>query len=401
MGFKENFLKYVSFDTTSSEEYKNKPSNPNEYELAKYLKGQLEGLGVKDLHINEFATVYGYFPGDPEKEPIYLIAHLDTSNQASGKNIKPRCVIYDGAPIELSKGIYLSEAEFESLKDKVGHELIVTDGTTLLGGDDKAGIAIIMSLLELLHENPSIKHCPIEVIFNSDEEIGIGASHITTSLIKSKYGYTVDGGALKYIANENFNAASVNVLIKGRSIHPGDAKDKMINSLNVAHDFHASLPTFLRPEHTEGRVGFYHLTDLKGNEEETSMSYIVREHSRSKLELMLDLIRKSADRINERFNANIVHLDIKNQYCNMKDIIDKNPEITKRIEEAYQKLGIHYEFEPIRGGTDGAQLTFLGYPTPNIATGDYNCHGRFEFVDVNESLSVIQILLEMVKNEKY
>lgn len=399
MGFKERFLNYVKFDTTSSEEYKNRPSNANEYELAKQLKYELEQLGVENIRINEFATIYGYLPGDPSRDSIYLIAHLDTSSQASGKNVKARSVIYDGQPVELSKGIYLSEDEFDSLKEKVGHELIVTDGTTLLGGDDKAGIAIIMSLLEYLHLNPEVKHCPIEVIFNSDEEIGIGASHITTSLIQSKYGYTIDGGALKYINVENFNAASLDVKIKGRSIHPGDAKDKMINSINVGYEFHSALPAYLRPEHTEGRVGFYHLCNISGNEEFTEMNYIVREHSRTKLNNMLEIARLAANRINEKYHKNIIELDIKNQYNNMKDIIDKNKDITARIESAYKTLGIHYEFEPIRGGTDGAQLTFMGFPTPNIATGDYNCHGRFEYVDVEESKTVIKILLEMVKTK--
>ena len=397
MGFKERFLEYIKFDTTSNEEYPNRPSNSNEYELAKLLKYELEQLGVENIRINEFASVYGYLPGDESLDSIYLIAHLDTSNQASGKNIKAKSVIYEGKPIELSKGIYLSEEDFDSLKEKVGHELIVTDGTTLLGGDDKAGIAIIMSLLEYLHTNPSVKHCPIEVIFNSDEEIGVGASHITTSLIKSKYGYTIDGGALKYINVENFNAISMDVKIKGRSIHPGDAKDKMINSINVGHQFHASLPNYLRPEHTEGRVGFYHLCNISGNEEFTEMNYIVREHSRAKLENMICIAKLSAKRINEFYGSEVIELDIKNQYNNMKELIDKNKDITSRIENAYKKLNIPFEYEPIRGGTDGAQLTFLGFPTPNIATGDYNCHGRFEYVDVNESNTVIEILLEMIK----
>lgn len=397
MGFKERFLNYVKYETTSDEEYENRPSNSNEYELAKLLKLELEELGVKNIFINEFATVYGYFPGDESLDSIYLIAHLDTSNQASGKNVKARSVIYDGKPIELSKGIFLSESDFDSLKDKIGHELIVTDGTTLLGGDDKAGIAIIMCLLEYLHKNPDVKHCPIEVIFNSDEEIGIGASHITTSLIKSKYGYTVDGGALKYINVENFNAASMDVKIKGRSIHPGDAKDKMINSINVAHEFHSSLPNYLRPEHTDGRVGFYHLCNISGNEEFTEMNYIVREHSRSKLEHMLSIAKQSAQRINDSYNQELIVLDIKNQYNNMKELIDANKSITERIEKAYHNLGIYFEYEPIRGGTDGAQLTFLGFSTPNLPTGDYNCHGRFEYVDVNEANKVVEILLEMVK----
>lgn len=395
MKLEERFLKYISFDTTSDEEFKDKASNENEYKLAEFLKNELLELGLKNININKYGTVYGYLEGDNSLESVYLISHLDTSNQAKGGPINPRIVTYDGKPIELSKGIYLNEEEFETLKDKVGHKLIVTDGTTLLGGDDKAGIAIIMCLLQYYVEHPEIKHCPIEVIFNSDEEIGIGASHIDTKLIKSEYGYTIDGGALKYINIENFNAASMNVYIKGRSIHPGSAKDKMINAINVGIMFHESLPNILRPENTSDRVGFYHLGNIKGSEENCELDYIVREHDNKKLEYMLELAKLSADRINEKLGTNAITLDIKNSYKNMKDILDKNKNIVSRIENAYKTLAIPYEFEPIRGGTDGAQLTFMGYPTPNIATGDYNCHGRFEYVDLDESYQVLEILKEM------
>lgn len=395
MKLEERFLKYISFDTTSDEEFKDKASNENEYKLAELLKEELTSLGLINININKYGTVYAYLPGDNSLDSIYLISHLDTSNQAKGGPIKPRILSYDGKPIELSKDIYLDENEFESLKDKIGHRLIVTDGTTLLGGDDKAGIAIIMSLLEYYVTHKEVKHSPIEVIFNSDEEIGIGAFHIDTKLIKSEYGYTVDGGALKYINIENFNASSMVVNIRGRSIHPGSAKNKMINAINVGMMFHEGLPNILRPENTSDRVGFYHLGNIKGSEEECTLEYIVREHDAKKLEYMLEIARLTASRINEKLNFNAISLDIKNSYKNMKEVLDKNKDIVSRIEKAYQTLHIPYEFEPIRGGTDGAQLTFMGYPTPNIATGDYNCHGRFEYVDLDESYQVLEILKEM------
>lgn len=399
--FYNRFKEYSKIDTTSSEVFSDKPSNENEFVLANLLKKQLEELGLIDLYINKFATVYGYFPGNDEnnKDSIALIAHLDTSNQANGKDIKARLVKFDGSDILLSNNIYLSKLDYPVLRNKIGHNLIVSDGTTLLGGDDKAGITIIMELIEYLVNNKNVKHCPIEVIFTSDEEIGVGADHVDIDKIKSKFGYTIDGGDLRYIEAENFNGASMKVIINGRAIHPGYAKDKMINAINVGIKFHNSLPEFLRPEDTSNRQGFYHLSDINGNEEKTVMDYIIREHDINKLNYMIEIANLSKERINNVYKKDIISLDIKLAYKNMKPELDKHKEVVDKIEKAYQNLNISYEFEAIRGGTDGASLTYKGLPCPNIATGSYNYHSRFEFIDVDESICVINILKEIVTNK--
>lgn len=396
--FYNRFKKYISIDTTSEIEYKDKPSNDNEFVLANILKKELVELGLINLNINKFATVYGYLKGndDSNKDSICLIAHLDTSNQAKGNNINSKLVKYKNKDIKLSNDIYLSSKDYEVLNNKLDHTLIVTDGTTLLGGDDKAGITIIMELLTYLVNNKEVKHCPIEVVFTSDEEIGIGADHIDLNLIKSKYAYTIDGGDLHYIDNENFNAATLNVHIKGRSIHPGYAKDKLINAINIGILFDESLPRYLRPQHTNDKIGFYHLSNIKGSEEECILNYIVREHDLNKLNYMLDIAKLTADRINELYNQKLINLEIINSYKNMKPLLDKNPSVIKRITDAYDKLNIKYEFNAIRGGTDGASLSYKGLICPNIATGGYNFHSRFEFVDLDESLQVIEILKQMV-----
>ena len=297
MDFIERFLKYVSYDTTSYEPKEEEASSPNQYELGKFIVNELKELKADEISINKFGTVYGYFKG--EGEPIALIAHLDTSSSASGKDIKPRIIEnYDGENIKLNEDTIMKTEDFPLLKDSKGHKLIVTDGTTLLGADDKAGVAIAMELVSYFVKN-NIKHRSIEVVFSTDEEIGVGADHIFLEDLKSKYGYTLDGGDIRAINIENFNAASMKLEIKGRSIHPGDAKDKMINAINVGIDFHNSLPTYLRPEHTTLREGFYHLNDIKGNEEFCELFYIVREHDLNKLNTMLDIARLSVKRINE------------------------------------------------------------------------------------------------------
>lgn len=394
MSIESRLKKYVSIDTTSNEVYEDKPSNENEFLLANLIKEELQDLGLINISINKFATLYGYLEGNDSNnnKPIALIAHLDTSNQARGDNIKPKIVTYEGRDIQLSDGIYLSCKDYPILNNKLNHKLMVSDGTTLLGGDDKAGIAIIMELLQFLKDNKSFKHCPIEVVFTSDEEIGVGADHIDLDKLKSKYGYTLDGGDLLYIDNENFNAASMKVVVDGISIHPGSAKDKLYNAINLGIEFHNSLPKFLRPEHTDKRVGFYHLCDIKGNEEHAELDYIVREHDLNKLNYMLELGQLTADRINEINGKKLISLEIKHSYYNMKENLDKNKEVINRICNAYKKLNLKYEFEAIRGGTDGATLTNRGFLCPNIATGGYNFHSRFEFVDLDESYKVLEIL---------
>lgn len=394
----ERFLRYVSFETTSSEKVlSNKASTPKQYLLAAELEKEIKLLGGEDVDVDKFGTVYGYFPGTIKRDPIALIAHQDTSPSASGANIVPRIIEnYDGKDIKLSDGIIMSVKEFPDLKISKGHEIIVTDGKTLLGGDDKAGIAIALDVVDYF-VTKNIPHSPIEVIFSTDEEVGAGADHINLKKVKSKFGYTIDGGDIAYFSIENFNAASMFVTVKGRSIHPGSAKDKMINALNVAIDFHDSLPKFMRPEDTEGREGFYHLLSLHGNEEEATMQYIVRDHDINKLHFMLDYVRLAFERINNRYGSDVVSMKIVETYKNMKPEIEKHPEVIKKIEDIYNQMGIKYSYEAIRGGTDGAELTYRGFPCPNLGTGDYNCHGRFEYVDVNQMKTMSEIVKKLYK----
>lgn len=395
----ERFLKYVGYETTSYEPKENEASSYGQYVLAKELAFELEELGAKDVTINEFGTVCATFKGDLEGPSIALIAHQDTSNSASGKDIKARIVDYKGGTIELSTGISLDPEEFKHLQGKEGHKLIVTDGTTLLGGDDKAGIAIIMNVVERLIESKE-SHRTIRVIFSTDEEIGVGADHIKPEELQAEFGYTVDGGSCNLINVENFNAGRFSVTINGRSIHPGDAKDKMINAINVAVDFQSALPRYERPEHTSNREGFYHLMDICGNEEKCTMKYIVRDHDLGKLLHRIELAKQTAKRINDSYKAEIIVIEAEdNSYRNMLPELEKHPEVIERIIKAYDTLGIKYEFEPIRGGTDGATLTNRGFPCPNLGTGDYNCHGRFEFVDIDEMKTMSDIVMQIVKTK--
>ena len=395
MDFIERFLKYVSYDTTSYEPKDEEASSPNQYELGKFIVNELKELKADEINVNKFGTVYGYFKG--EGEPIALIAHLDTSSSASGKDIKPRIIEnYDGENIKLNEDTIMKTEDFPLLKDSKGHKLIVTDGTTLLGADDKAGVAIAMELVSYFVKN-NIKHRSIEVVFSTDEEIGVGADHIFLEDLKSKYGYTLDGGDIRAINIENFNAASMKLEIKGRSIHPGDAKDKMINAINVGIDFHNSLPTYLRPEHTTLREGFYHLNAIKGNEEFCELFYIVREHDLNKLNTMLDIARLSVKRINESYKDEICKLTIVQGYRNMKEKIDENKFVVDNIVNIYKEMNIPFVFFPIRGGTDGASLTNRGYPCPNLGTGGANFHGRFEYLDVDQALTMVEILKRLFK----
>jgi len=397
MDFLKRFLKYVSYNTTSDENNisENQASSQGQYVLAKELEKELKELGGEDIYINKFGTVHAYFKGDIDREPIFLNSHMDTSPACSGENIKPRIIEnYDGKDIQLNPNIMMKVQEFPTLKKSVGHTLVVTNGETLLGADDKAGIAIIMSMLDYFVEN-KIKHAPIEVVFSTDEEIGQGASHIDVDKLVSKTGFTIDGGDIDYVAIENFNASSMIVNIKGRSIHPGSAKDKMINAINVGIDFHNSLPRYLRPEDTQDREGFYHLTGIQGNEEFTKLEYIIREHNVNRIKMMEDYAKLACRRINDYYGEEVVSINIKESYKNMLPEINKHPGILKLIDEIYVKNGMKYELEPIRGGTDGATLTYKGKPCPNLGTGGYNFHGRFEYLDVTQSKLMIKMLIDL------
>ena len=398
MNILERFLKYVSFDTTSCDETKeDAASSPNQYELGKEIMSQLKSLGGQEISVNKFGTVYGYFPGTIEGDSIALIAHMDTSNAAKGGNIKPRIVEnYDGKDIELSKGITMKVSDFPALTNSKGHDLVVTDGNTLLGADDKAGIAIAMDVVNYFVTN-KIPHKSIEVVFSTDEEVGVGADHIEISKLHSKYGYTIDGGDIHYLCIENFNAASMSVEITGRSIHPGSAKNKMINAINVGVEFQNALPEFMRPEDTEKYEGFYHIVGFNGNEEITNLKYIIRDFDINKLREKIEYAKLAADRINRKYGTKVIELDIVETYTNMREEIKKSPEIIGRVEKIYKEKGIDYTFDPIRGGTDGAVLTSRGFPCPNLGTGGANFHGRFEYLDIDQMKQMVEIIIELFK----
>src|SRR5574344_1637321 len=380
MDYVQRFLKYVGFETTSYDEgveeaiKDKKATSAKEYALSEEIAKDLKALGGQNIHTNSFGTVYAYFPGTVKKDPIALIAHMDTSSAASGKDVKPRIIEnYDVTPIKLNASLTITPEAFPEFKEKKGHRIMVTDGSTLLGADDKAGIVIAMEAVKRLMDEKA-KFGPVELVFSTDEEVGLGADHIDVSDFKSKYGYTLDGGYIHDIEVENFNAGSMSVDIKGTSIHPGSAKDKMVNAAILAVDFVNALPRFMRPEDTEQREGFFYLADMKGDVENARMGFIIRDHDASKLSFMEDYARLIEKRMNEQYGAGTVKVSIKNTYRNMKPELDKHPEVIKRITDIYDKLGISYEFNPIRGGTDGAELTYRGFPCPNLGTGGGNFH---------------------------
>lgn len=395
MNVVERFLKYVSYPTSSGPDREGRASTDGQYVLAEELMKELLELGVTDVRMNQYGIVSGIFKGTLEPT-IALLAHMDTSPSASGENIKPRIIEnYDGSDIELAKGITMRTEEFTTLKKQVGDDLIVTDGTTLLGGDDKAGIAIIMDALQRLRDSKEPHHT-IEVIFTTDEEIGTGVHHVDSAALRAEYGYTVDGGSSHFINKANFNAANMEVAVRGRSVHPGSAKHKMINAIEIAIEFDRSLPAFERPEYTEQREGFFHLNEIRGNEELTQMSYIIRDFDEVLLKHRKWLIGQTAGEINRRLGYEAITYKIDDVYQNMEPILEKTPAVVDRIMAAYEALNIPYQFEDIRGGTDGSQLTYRNLPCPNLGTGDYNCHGRFEYVDINEMKQMVDVVCKMM-----
>lgn len=391
----ERFLKYVSYPTAAGKDREGKASTDGQYVLGEELTKELLDLGVEDITMNEYGIISGIFKGTLEPT-IALLAHMDTSPSASGEDIKPRIIQkYDGKEIELSKNIVLKPSEFTTLKAQIGHDLIVTDGTTLLGGDDKAGIAIIMDVLERLKKSGEPHHS-IQIIFTTDEEIGTGVHHVDTSKIVAKYGYTVDGGSSHFINKSNFNAANMEVTVCGRSVHPGSAKNKMINAIQIGIEFDQSLPRFEKPEYTEGREGFFHLNEISGNEECTHLSYIIRDFDEAVLKHRKWLIEQTSHEINKRLGYKAIDYKIEDVYKNMEAVLEDNPMVVDRIVSAYEALNIKYCFEDIRGGTDGAQLSYRGLPCPNLGTGDYNCHGRYEYVDIDEMKQMVEIVYKMM-----
>lgn len=378
------FLNYTKFDTQSNEESQTVPSSPEkQLTFAAYLKEELEREGLEDVEMDEKGYVYATLPanGKDDAPVIGFISHYDTSPDCSGANIKARIVKnYDGKDIVLSEGIVSSPSKFPELLQHVGEDLIVTDGTTLLGADDKAGIAEIIQAMVWLKEHKEVKHGKIRVGFNPDEEIGMGAHHFDVEKFGCEWAYTIDGGDLGDLEYENFNAASAKVMIKGVSVHPGYAKGKMINANLVAMEFAGMLPADETPETTEGYEGFFHLLHMEGGIENAKLQYIIRDHDRKKFEDRKALFKKIGNAINEKYGAGTAVVEVKDQYYNMKEKIDPQMHVIDIVLRAMQESGVPPRVEPIRGGTDGAQLSFMGLPCPNIFAGGVNFHGPYEFV---------------------
>ena len=382
----DRFLDFVRFDTQSDELTNMTPSTPGQMEFAKYLKGLLEDMKLEDITLDDNGYLFATLPANTTKElpVIGFIAHMDTSPDMSGKHVNPRIVkSYDGTAITLNaeKGITLSPDEFPELLNYIGQDLIVTDGNTLLGADDKAGIAEIIDAVAWLQAHPEVKHGKIRIGFNPDEEIGLGAHKFDVEKFGCDFAYTMDGGAVGELEYENFNAASAKVTIKGRNVHPGYAKHKMINSIRVANNFIAMLPRWETPEHTEGYEGFYHLVGIEGSVEETTLTYIIRDHDRARFESRKREIEHLVRKTNMEYPG-CCSVEIKDQYYNMREKIEPVMHIIEIAEKAMREAGIEPKVQPIRGGTDGAQLSFKGLPCPNIFAGGENFHGRFEFVPI-------------------
>lgn len=397
----DRFLKYVTFDTKSSEETGTTPSTPGQRVFAEALVNELEALGLEDISIDEHSYVMATLPAntDSEETPVIgFIAHLDTSPDMSGKDVNPRIVSYQGGDIILNKedNVVLSPAMFPELNDYVGQELIVTDGKTLLGADDKAGVAAIIGAMQYLKEHPEIKHGKIRIGFTPDEEIGQGADHFDVAKFACQWGYTIDGGQIGELEFENFNAAGAKIIFKGLNVHPGYAKDKMVNASLLALDFASWLPSAQRPENTTGYEGFFHLTNMTGSVEEATLSYIVRDHDRNLFEQKKQLLQLLVDRMNG-MHPESTRLEIRDQYYNMREVVEPQKHIIDIAFEAMTAVGVKPLVKPIRGGTDGARLSFMGLPCPNIFAGGLNFHGRYEFLPVKSLEKSMETIIKITE----
>lgn len=396
------FLKYVSFDTKSDENSGVTPSTPGQMEFAKFLKLELESLGLEEITLDDNGYLFATLPANVTKKvpTIGFIAHMDTSPDMSGENVHPRIVQnYDGKEIVLSAedNYVLSPAQFPELLHHVGEDLIVTDGKTLLGADDKAGIAEILSAVEYLQAHPEISHGKIRVGFNPDEEIGLGAHKFDVDKFGCEWAYTMDGSEVGELEYENFNAASAKVTIKGRNVHPGYAKGKMINSMLLANRFMSMLPESETPEHTEGYEGFYHLVGIAGDVENTTLSYIIRDHDREIFEARKRSIERCVQQINTDAGEEVASVELKDQYYNMREQIEPVMHIIDTAFAAMEAVGVKPNVKPIRGGTDGAQLSFKGLPCPNVFAGGLNFHGRYEFVPVQSMEKAMHVIVKIAE----
>ena len=402
MNIVNRFLKYVSFPTTSNPNSRTHPSSSEQKLLAAYLVKELQALGVSDAYMDDYSYVYGTVKSNSSKpiETIGFIAHLDTSCDMSGENIKPRLVHnYDGGDVVLNEAlnIVMTTKEFPFLRELKGRTLIVTDGTTLLGADDKAGIAEIMTMVEYFHKHPEVEHGDIKIAFTPDEEIGEGPLFFNIEAWQAKWAYTVDSMKEGLINYENFNAAAARVVISGINMHPGYAKNHMKNSLLIAMEYNQMLPVAMTPSHTENYEGFYHLNNIEGNVERTEMHYIIRNHDKLKFANQKAQMEKIAAYLNDVYGEKTVSVEIHDQYLNMKELVEKHPDALNVAIEAIKQAGVELTILPIRGGTDGAQLTYRGLVCPNLGTGSYNFHSRYEFVTVEGMDKCTEILINIVK----
>lgn len=398
----ERFLKYVGFETTSDEDSLTCPSTSNQLILAKEIVKDMKEIGISNVILSNDGYIYGEIPANTDRkiDTIGFIAHMDTSPDMSGKNIKYQIINnYDGKDVILNKdkNIVMKVSDFEFLNNLKGKSLICTDGTTLLGADDKAGIAEILTMADiLLHSD--IEHGTVKIAFTPDEEIGRGADKFNVQLFNADYAFTVDGGEPEYIEYENFNAASAVVTVNGINIHPGSAKNKMVNSINLAFEFDNLLPQLSRPQHTEGYEGFVHLNDMNGTVEKTTLFYIIREHDFGKFTELKYLFKKFEKQMNEKYGENTIEIELTDSYYNMASQFNDKMEIIETAKRAIKNVGLTPSSCPIRGGTDGARLTFMGLPCPNLGTGGYNYHGRYECVTIEDMNTCTDILLEIIKD---
>lgn len=402
MLIEKRFLKYVSFDTQSDESSTTSPSTEKQFDLADFLSEEMQILGVDEIERTDQGIVYGkiYSNSDEPMKAIGFIAHMDTSPDASGHDIHPRIIrSYPGGRIILNeeKKMYLDPETNPELKGLVGDDLITTDGTTLLGADDKAGVAIIMSMVEYICQNRDFKHGDICIAFTPDEEVGRGTENFDVKRFGADYAYTVDGGRIDEFSFENFNAYKADVTITGKSYHPGDSKGKMVNALTLGRQFDTMLGDNKRPEATEHKEGFYHLHHMEGDVSTTKMTYILRDHDMDNMHDMIHTMQLAASYLNQVNHGHYIDIDFTLQYKNMIEVINKTPDIVYKVKQAMINIGLEPIASPIRGGTDGANLSFMGLPCPNLGTGGYNYHGPYEFCSINSMKKGVKLLLELIK----
>lgn len=399
MELKERFLKYVGFDTQSDPESEKFPSTDKQLVLLRYLAEEMKSLGLTEVEMDRYGYVMGTLPatkGYEDRPVIGFISHVDTSPDMNGANIHPQIIEdYDGKDIRLNENLSMTVADFPELTFFKGHTLITTDGTSLLGADDKAGVAEIMTAAEYLIGHPEIPHGKIRIGFTPDEEIGRGVDFFDVSRFGAKFAYTMDGGFEGELEYENFNAAGAKIVIQGRNIHPGYAKDKMLNALQLATEINGMLPAWERPEHTEGYEGFYHLTAISGGVESAVIEYIIRDHSREKFEAKKQYLIRVTDYLTQKYGEGVITLNLKDQYYNMREMVEPYPEVIDKALEAMKEAGVTPVVRPIRGGTDGARLSYMGLPCPNLFTGGMNFHGKYEYCSLNTMQKAMQTILNL------